>query len=212
MPDKVVFRHDAFWTNHFGGVYVFIDDKTTTVIADPNAPGFRRSRPWQVSYIPIGDEAKVFQFLAESGRLDPPRASWAETSGLLEHRAEMAIRALLRQDDPDADLSRIDAVWLQTWMHRHSDLITQDGVYPFLANMKREMAQTGRIEISRLAPRLRFLLVRAKPEHKDAWLVNRLITEYMPGDFVSRFVFNKQAFYKDYLSYSEAFRHMLWRR
>ncbi|MFZ2101291.1 MAG: DUF6638 family protein, partial [Oricola sp.] len=110
-------------------------------------------------------------------------------------------------DDPDADLSRIDAVWLQTWMHRHSDLITQDGVYPFLANMKREMAQTGRIEISRLAPRLRFLLVRAKPEHRDAWLVNRLITEYIPGDFVSRYVFNKQEFYKDYTGYSEAFRH-----
>lgn len=207
VPDKVVFRHDAFWTSHFGGCYVFVDDKMTTVIADPSAPGFRRSRPWQVAYIAIGDLARVFQFLAETGRLDPPRASWLETSGLLEHRAEMAIRALLREEEPDADLGRMDAVWLQTWMHRHAELIARDGVYPFLSAMKREIAQTGRIEISRVDESKRFLLVRARPDHKDAWLVNRLITEYNPSDFVSRYVFNKQEFYKDYKGYSEAFRH-----
>ena len=27
VPDQLVFRHDAFWANHFGGVYVFLDEK-----------------------------------------------------------------------------------------------------------------------------------------------------------------------------------------
>ena len=206
VPDKVVFRHDVFWTSHFGGCYVFNDERTTTVICDPDAPGFRRSRPWQVSYISIRDETRVYRFLAETGRLDPPRASWLETSGFLEHRGEMAIRALLRKAEPGAVFDRMDAVWLQTWMHRNAQLIAADGVYPFLNGVKREIAQTGRIEIGRIADHLRFLLARGRPEHKDAWLVNRLITEYVPSDFVSRYVFNKQGFYKDYAGYDDRFR------
>jgi len=207
VPDKVVFRHDAFWTSHFGGCYVFVDEKMTTVIADPDAPGFRRSRPWQVAYLPIRDMARVYSFLAETGRLDPPRASWLEPSGFLEHRAEMAIRALLRQVEPDADLSRMDAVWLQTWMHRNASLIAEDGVYPFLNSVKRDIAQSGHVDIRHIRDRFRFLLARARPDHKDAWLVNRLITEYVPSDFVSRYVFNKQGFYDDYQGYGEGFRH-----
>ncbi|MCK5750223.1 MAG: hypothetical protein KAH44_28660, partial [Oricola sp.] len=101
---------------------------------------------------------------------------------------------------------RMDAVWLQTWMHRNAQLIAEDGIYPFLNGVKREIAQTGRIEIGRIADHLRFLLARGRPEHKDAWLVNRLITEYVPSDFVSRYVFNKQGFYKDYAGYDDRFR------
>ena len=78
----------------------------TTVICDPAAPGFRRSRPWQVSYLSIRDADRVFRFLAATGRIELPRASWIETSGYLEHRAEMAIRALIRDNDPDATSAR----------------------------------------------------------------------------------------------------------
>lgn len=206
VPDKVVFRHDAFWTSHFGGCYVFNDERTTTVICDPEAPGFRRSRPWQVAYIPIGDASRVYAFLAETGRLDPPRASWLEPSGFLEHRAQMAIRGLLRKAAPETDLSRMDAVWLQTWMHRNVSLINEDGAYPFLNSVKRDIAQSGHVDIRDVRDRFRFLLARAKPDHKDAWLTNRLITEYVPSDFVSRYVFNKQGFYEDYAGYDENYR------
>ena len=41
VPERVVFRHDAFWSGHFGGIFVFLDDRSTTVICDPQAPGFR---------------------------------------------------------------------------------------------------------------------------------------------------------------------------
>src|SRR5690606_16244436 len=63
VPDKVIFRHTAYWTSHFGGLYVFVDPGMTTVISDPAAPGFRRSRPWQVSYLSMHDAEKVFNFL-----------------------------------------------------------------------------------------------------------------------------------------------------
>ncbi|WP_162246443.1 MULTISPECIES: DUF6638 family protein [unclassified Mesorhizobium] len=206
VPDQVIFRHNAFWTSHFGGLYVFIDPDVTTVISDPSAPGFRRSRPWQVSYLSIRDAESVFKFLASTGRIELPRASWVETSGYLEHRAEMVIRDLIRKSEPDRNLTEVDKVWLQTWIHGHAELINKDGAFPFLNAAKREIKQFGQIRIDEVFPQQRFLLVRARPDHPDAWLTNRLISDFVPSDFISRYVFNKQGFYQDYEGYSEAWR------
>jgi hypothetical protein len=206
VPDQVVFRHNAFWTSHFGGLYVFIDEKMTTVIASPDSPGFRRSRPWQVSYLSIADTENVYGFLASTGRIDLPRASWIETSGFLEHRAEMVIRDLVRREEQKQDMSKIDPIWLQTWMHRNASMINKDAQFPFLNAAKREIAETGRLNPAEVDPDLRFLLLRARPDHPDRWLVNRLISEYVPSDFVSKYVFNKQGFYTDYQAYSPLWR------
>jgi hypothetical protein len=210
VPDQVIFRHNAYWTSHFAGLYVFVDPDMTTVISDPAAPGFRRSRPWQVSYLSIRDAERVFRFLARSGRIDLPRASWIEASGYLEHRAEMAVRALIRQAEPDRDLGSLDKAWLQNWIRNHGELIEQDGVFPFLNAAKREIAQLGHLRIEEVFPQHRFLVIRAKPDHPDAWLTNRLISDFVPDDFISRYVFNKQGFYKDWEGWREPWqRHVV---
>lgn len=206
VPDQVIFRHNAYWTSHFGGLYVFVDPDATTVIGDPSAPGFRRSRPWQVSYLSIHDADKVFRFLAGSGRIELPRASWIEASGYLEHRAEMVVRSLIREAEPKRNLSEADKVWLQTWIHSNADMINRDGNFPFLNAAKREIRQVGQIRLEEVFPLQRFLLVRAKPDHPDAWLTNRLISDFVPSDFVSRYVFNKQGFYQDYEAFSQPWR------
>ncbi len=206
VPDQTVFRHNAYWTSHFGGLYIFIDADMTTVISDPDAPGFRRSRPWQVSYLSIKDPARVFEFLSSTGRLDLPRASWIEASGYLEHRAEMAIRALIHMSEPKLDLNEVDKVWVQTWIHKNADLINREGTFPFLNKAKREIADYGRLDIETMRSDRRFHVVRAKPEHPDAWLTNRLISDFVPLDFVSRYVFNKQGFYRDYESFAPVWR------
>jgi hypothetical protein len=206
VPDQVIFRHNAFWTSHFGGVYIFVDADTTTVIADPSAPGFRRSRPWQVSYLSLGDADKVFRFLASTGRLDLPRASWIETSAYLEHRADMVVRSLIHQAEPSRDLSSLDKVWLQTWIHSNADLVNKEGTFSFLNAAKREIAQFGQLKLEDVFPQQRFLTVRAKPDHPDAWLTNRLISDFVPFDFVARYIFNKQSFYLDYEGFDQAWR------
>ncbi len=206
VPDQVIFRHNAFWTSHFGGLYVFVDPDMTTVISDPAAPGFRRSRPWQVSYLSIRDADRVFNFLASTGRLELPRASWIETSGYLEHRAEMIVRSLIREAEPTRSMDKMDPVWLQTWIQNNADLIGRDGNFPFLNAAKREIAQLGHLKIDEVFPQHRFLVVRGRPDHPDAWLTNRLISDFVPSDFISRYVFNKQGFYKDYDGWAEPFR------
>ena len=116
------------------------------------------------------------------------------------------IRGLVNDADPQADLTSVDRIWLQTWIHRNAALVARDGIYPFLQEMARAIAAKGTIRMQDVAPENRFLLVRAAPQHPDQWLVNRLISELVPRDFVSRFVFDKQGFYKAYEGYSEKFR------
>lgn len=206
VPDQVIFRHNAYWTSHFGGLYVFIDPDVTTVICDPAAPGFRRSRPWQVSYLSLHDPERVFQFLAKSGRLDLPRASWIEPADWLEFRANLVIRELVHQADPPRDVGKLDRVWLQSWMHANAERVNVDGRFPFLNAAKRELSQLGQIKVEEVRPDFRFLIVRAKPDHPDAWLTNRLISDFVPTDFVFRYAFNKQGFYADYEGFREPWR------
>lgn len=206
VPEHVIFRHNAYWTSHFGGLYVFVDPDMTTVISDPAAPGFRRSRPWQVSYLSLHDAERVFDFLLETGRIELPRASWIEESNYLEHRAEMIVRMLIHQAEPERDLGKADRVWLQTWIHSHADLINREGTFPFLNAAKREIAHLGQMRIEDVRPDRRFLVVRARPDHPDAWLTSRLLSDFVSFDFVSRYVFNKQGFYRDYEGFNAVWR------
>ncbi|MEX3011936.1 DUF6638 family protein [Hoeflea sp. TYP-13] len=206
VPDQVVFRHEAFWSGHFGGIFVFLDGKSTTVICDPQAPGFRRSRPWQVSYIPLDDHERIFEFLRRTGRIELPHASWIEQSGYIDHRTDMLLLSLIRKHDPDVRFDRVDAIWLQTWIHRNAKAVTEDGGYPFLQSADRHIRAEGSFPVDDADAKDLFLLVRAKPDHEDCWLTNRLLSVLVPSDFVSRFVFDKQGFYEHYESYSEDFR------
>ncbi|MFB2550602.1 DUF6638 family protein [Ensifer soli] len=206
VPDKLIFRHDAYWANHFGGVFVFVDARGTTVISDPKAPGFRRSRPWQVAYIGIDDHRRIFDFLASTGRLELPGAAWTEASGLLRHRAGMILAHLAMTADPDGAPRLSDPIWVQTWLHRNAALVARDGRYPLLQEAMRVLGATGSLKIEDVSPRERFLMVRAKPGHPDQWLTNRLIAALVPEDFVSRFIFDKQGFYDSYNHYGEIFR------
>jgi hypothetical protein len=206
VPEKVVFRHDAFWSGHFGGLFVFLDDRSTTVICDPKAPGFRRSRPWQVSYIPLDDHEHIFEFLKKTRRIELPHASWTEESGFLAHRAEMVLLSLIHAHDPGVEFERVDPIWLQTWVHRNAGTVARDGRYPFLQAAERKLRADGTYPIEEADIAHRFLLLRARPDHRDRWLVSRLLSTLVPADFVTRFVFDKQGFYDAYENYSEGFR------
>ncbi|MCP4318779.1 MAG: hypothetical protein GY789_22995 [Hyphomicrobiales bacterium] len=206
VPEKVIFRHDAFWSGHFGGIFVFLDGKSTTVICDPKAPGFRRSRPWQVSYIPLDDHEHIFEFLQKSGRIELPHASWTLQSGYLDHRTDMLLLSLIHKHDPDVRFERVDAIWLQTWIHRNAKTVAEDGRYPFLQAAERQLRADGAFPIKEADIADRFMLIRAKPDHEDCWLINRLLSVMVPSDFVSRFVFDKHGFYEEYETYSEDFR------
>ncbi len=152
VPKEVIFRQSTFWTSHFGGVYIFIEDGQTTVIGNPSAKGFRRTRPWQVAYIDIKDHARVYDFLAGSGRIDPPRGSWIEKSGLIEDRALMLATFMAMEADPKADLSRVDPRWASAWVAKNAALVERDGRLPLMNWVKREAPGWGSIDMDEIDP------------------------------------------------------------
>lgn len=206
MPKEVVFRHNAFWTSHFGGVYIFNDDKQITVIADPETNGFRKSRPWEVSYIDINDHGLVYRFLLETGRVDPPRGSWIEKSGLLERRARMLVIGMMVDREPKVDLGGLNNRQLDSWVRKNAKAIERDGALPLLEFVRKKARNWSNIDLHEVRPAHRFLISRANPEHEDLWLTNRLISEYLRFDFLTLFVFNKQGFYKSYGDWPENYR------
>ena len=98
--------------------------------------------------------------------------------------------------DPVPDLTRIDAVWMQTFLHRHAKAINERGVYPLLQEALRTLSRTGNLRMADIDPKFRLWLVRAEPRHPDQWLTNRLIAHLTPEDFVSRFGRNFKAHLK----------------
>ena len=206
VPDELVFRQNAFWASHFGGVYVFMDERQTTVIGNPDAPGFRRSRPWQVAYIDAKDRELVYRFLLETGRVETPRGAWIERSGFVDHRIEMALTKLAFHEEPGGRHDPEDRRWRKRWLAANAAAVEREGTVPFLRWAEREMETWARIDVDEIDARGRFLLSRARPGHTDAWLVNRLISEYVPFDFLMRYVFNKEAFYRDYAGWPDGLR------
>ncbi|MEN0040388.1 MAG: DUF6638 family protein [Pseudomonadota bacterium] len=203
VPEEVVFRHNTFWSSHFGGVYVFLDDDGTTVIGDPEAPGFRRSRPWQVAYIDANDGERIYEFLIESGRVELPRSGWLARSGYVEHRIAMLLVRLAFHANDDAEPDAYDTRWQRNFIAKNQKLVDREGTYKFLRWAQRAVAEFEDFDLREIDTRGRFLLSRGKPDHPDAWLVNRLISDRLPFDFLSRYVFNKPAFYKDYETFGD---------
>ena len=50
------------------------------------------------------------------------------------------------------------------------------------------------------------MALRADPGHPDWLLVNRFLSEFVPFDFLTRFITNKLAFYRDYETLSDTQR------
>jgi len=205
VPEDVLFRHETFWANHFGGIYVFNDGDLITVVCDPSARGFRKSRPWQVGYLDINDKKRVYDFLVESGRLQPPLGSWVERGRLLQLRKHMAAAWLADQQGDELSHSLINQTWVRRWSRENSTLVKDNNILPLIDWAIEEADEWKNIQMSNVEDDLKFVLCRAEPEHPDMVLTNRLISHYLPFDFISRFEFNQPEFQRERKGWSESY-------
>jgi len=197
LPDEVMFRHKTFWASHFGGTYIFSDDTHITVICDPSAKGFRRSRPWQVGYLDIHDHRSVFKFLHDSDRMHPPLGSWIERSSLLKTRKFLAAVWLAEQKGDALPLNLHDWHWFDRWTRENTKLVKDDNVIPLIDWALEQVGDWADIYIDEVEHDLKFLLCRADPDDDDMALTNRLISQFIPFDFLTKFEFNRAQFNRD---------------
>ncbi len=206
VPRNVRFTKNAFWANHFGGVYILRDDDGHMVVAEPEEPPFpskKRAVNW---YLSLADPKTLHAYLSETERLEPLNPDWLLDSGVLESRIDQHMRAVMALSGNGADLGKLTPANVRKWVNAHASDMTNDRVLSFLNRTKKSLLAKETIDLDRVAPDLRFLLQRANPHHADAGLINRLIAEFVPFDFVLRFMVNKEAFYRDYETYPENLR------
>ncbi len=205
VPEEVLFRHETFWASHFGGVYIFNDENLITVICDPSARGFRKSRPWQIGYIDINDRARVYDFLEKSDRLQKPAGSWIERSRLLEWRKHMAAIHMAAEQGDELPPTLINQTWVRRWSRENRQLIRDDNRLPLIDWVYEQVEDWADIDMDDVEDGLKLLLCRANPDHQDMALVNRLISSYLPFDFITRFEFNRPNFHRDRETWSEEY-------
>ena len=207
VPRKTHYEHPSYWTSHYGGLYVFRDGGETTVLGNDPVPAFREdARDVPDWYIPLSDERTVFTFLENTGRLEAFNPAWLTGSGVLTRRMDHYVRFQISQSDPDRKVGTLDTIDLKNWVNSNMHLLDTQPELDFLYTAQRLATGDRSSYPSSVPHRARFLAHRAVPDHADRNLVNRLIAEYIPFDFLTRFVVNKDAFYRDYRHYPEPFR------
>ncbi len=206
IPERLHFRHPSYWTEHFGGLYIFFDDDGTSVLGIDERPDFLGDGPVPDWYFTLTDERTVFQFLESTGRLEPFNPHWLKASGTLDRRLDHYVRFEIAQREPETDVAAIDGIGMKNWTNQNIGTLGDDRAFHFLSDIRKAVANNRPVDFYGVSSGMRFLVHRARPDHPDKGLVNRLISEYVPFDFVTRFAVNKQAFYRDYQTYPDRFR------
>ncbi len=207
VPRHTGFELPSFWTRYFDGIYVFRDNNgDVTVIAEPETPDFLSSQLGDFSYISLNDSEAVYEFLISSGRITGFEPEWLKSSGLVDLRSEILVRSSIGKTDKKTDLITLNQNQVRNWIHRNLDDLSQDGVFPFLTRVQKGLLNDVLPGLKNTAAALKLMIVRANPGHEDRVLVARLLSQFAPFDFYTKFAVNKQAFYDDYATLEDNIR------
>ncbi|NNE22166.1 MAG: hypothetical protein HKN11_06105 [Rhizobiales bacterium] len=207
VPNQTEFEVASFWTRHFGGIYVFHDDDDkAVVIGDMTTPMPLEGERARHRFIHLSDHDAIYTYLTETGRLEPLNPEWLETSGILDHRLEVCTRMALSNKRPSADLVWIGDVATNNWVHKNLDLLKRNKAFDFLTRLRKAIRNGLIINPDKHSATEKLMVVRATADHPDNLLVNRFLSEFVPFDFLTRYLVNKLAFYRDYETYNNAQR------
>ncbi len=207
VPQHVDFGRRSFWTRHFGGLYVFHEeDGETVVIGYPLKREVDGTLQTSGRYFSLQKPALVYNYLVGSGRLEETNFEWLESSPLLDSRIDTYVRQKIAEAHPDVDLLDVDDTWVRNWVHDNFSDLSKDGIFPALLRLRTQVRNRATLPKEVTKGLMRFTVVRAEPEHSENALVNRLVSELVPFDYLMRFIYNKEAFHVDYAGFLPSFR------
>ncbi len=207
VPQHTDFEVASFWTRHFGGIYVFHDDDNdTVVIGNMTTPMPLASQRTDERIIDLSDHKKILDYLTQTGRLEPLNPDWLDNSGVLDRRLEIYTRMAMSKKRPTADLVWIGDVATNNWVHKNLAQLAKDDAFSFLTKLRKTIRNSQIINPDKFTATQMLMVQRAMPGHRDNMLVNRFLSELVPFDFLTRYIVNKLAFYKDYETFNSAQR------
>ena len=91
-------------------------------------------------------------------------------------------------------------------MHKNLSRLKKSKIFRQLHELQRVVLNGSQPDTASFDAEMTLMSVRANPDHDDWLLVNRFLSEFVPYDFLTRFIVNKQAFYRDYETFSDTHR------
>lgn len=206
-PQHTQFDAKSFWTRHFDGIYVFHDDDDrVVVIGDPKQVRAKEARRPQDRFIAMTNHKAVLDYLTGTGRAETLNLGWFGQSGIMDIRFGIFCRLQMSLQDAKLDPSAITDVEIGNWVHKNLSKLKKSKVFRQLHELHRIVLNGNQPDTADFDAEMMLMSVRANPDHDDALLVNRFLSEFVPYDFLTRFIVNKEAFYRDYETFSDAHR------
>lgn len=191
-----------YFTNHFGGIYVFKDMATPTVIAREDVDGLD-DLPIK-NILTFADRSGIAQFLNQNGLAEPIVTSHnKKTAAIIKQKIDFVIIATAASlgDDLGADMAgELSRQQIRQIGRKYAEQMPPE--FHGLMDIWRWAKMDGP------APNLNsehpafFYALRAT-QHTDRDLVNMLLADLSPLDFRQLFICHKQAFYDAYRTWAD---------
>ncbi len=200
MFSRVHYEQGNFFTEHFGGVYVFRDMDVPAAIS--------RGPKGDLGKIPIrnildfSDRKAILSFLSTNNLVESiTEARGLDVAALLRQRLDFILVA--GAAEAGEDLAGLTRQQLRLLHRKHLRGMPEE--YHALADILRWVEQGGRRPSLDADHPAAFYTLRATTT-KDKDLINMLLAELCPHDVRQLFIMHKQAFYDAYMTWPEAKR------
>lgn len=191
------YSQDNFFTEHFGGIYVFRDMNIPAAIS--RHPAAELGKLPIDNILDFSDRPRILSFLYENQLVESIiEAKGLDAAALLRQRLDFILIDTAAEAGQDVSgLSRGDIRKL----HRHY-MPELPKVYHTLSDILRWVEQGGKQPRIKSSDPAAFYILRAK-QGPERDLVNMLIAEFCPHDVRQLYICNKQAFLTAYQTWKE---------
>ena len=194
--DKTLYEQKNFFTEHFGGIYIFRDARVPAAIS--------RLPKDEVGSMPIAnqldfdDRGKILSFLHENNLVESIIEADMDAAALLRQRLDFILIDRMTEAG-----TAVDGMTRQDIRGLHREYGRQmPEVYHRLAEVLHWVEQGGRQPRIQASDPVAFYILRAK-QGPERDLVNMLIAELCPYDIRQLYICHKQAFLGAYTSWGE---------
>ncbi|MCI2400547.1 DUF6638 family protein [Aliiroseovarius subalbicans] len=195
--DRATFTQGNFWTDHFGGLYVFRDVDHPFVVSMGEMPEGKMPVEDRISR---AQPNRIATFLKENGLVESViKARGVNGATILRQKMDFIL--VDAAAELDQDMGQMTARDLRQLAHRMGATLPKE--FQALAALVRWAENGGKWPRITSKHPAYFYTLRAVPNHPDRDLVNQMLAELAPKDFRQLFICHKQAFYAAYATWAE---------
>lgn len=194
---QMEFAQDNFWTDHFGGIYIFRGvEHPAAIVAGNKAKVGALPIPFTFDF---SERSAIAKFLHKNDLVESViEARGVDAAAILHQKMDFIVAAVA--SSMKEDLTGATRRDLRRLGRQYSHLLPE--AWQGLASLVRWAEESGPWPHITSDHPAYFYTLRAKP-HPDADLVNMLLAEMTPLDIRQLFICHKEVFYRAYARWPE---------